>query len=260
MAKVLVKLPLMAIEGALFFGFFFLYYIGRGFRADQPGPATENAERVIDFERSLGVFWELDWHQWANSHEAVIEAANVTYGMLHLPTIYVLGAIFFLVNMRKYRVLRNAMLLSALLAIPVYHAFPLTPPRLLELNGIDMGFVDTLGSARGSKAEFLTNNYAAMPSYHFGWIMLMVVYGTWWFTRSRVLRAAAVVFAAWMWCSIIFTANHYFIDLVVGAVIVTGTFWVALRWEAFLEKRPSAARWWSARWTTPQGERFREPF
>lgn len=249
---------LFAFEMGFFAVFFYLYFLGRGFRDDTPGPATANAEKLIALERDLGIFWELRWHQWATSHDFVIDAANVTYSMLHLPLIFWMGAVFFLLHMGKYRVLRNALLLSGMLAIPIYHLYPLTPPRLLELNGIDMGFADTVGALRGSKAPELTNNYAAMPSYHFGWILL-VVYGTFWYFRSWVLRGMAVAFAAWMWCCTVFTANHYFLDMVAGAAMVTVAFVLSLWWERFLSRRPvGEERWFLVRGTPT--ERFRVPF
>jgi len=252
------RAPLLLIEVPFFFLFFGLYYLGRGFRDDQPVEATVNAERVIDFERALGFFWEPAWHHWAVEHDAILNLANFTYSRLHLPVIFGLGALFFLVDMRKYRVLRNTMLFSALIAIPVYHLFPLTPPRLLEINGIDLGFVDTVGDLRGSKADYLSNDYAAMPSYHFGWIALMGA-GIWWFFRSTIARALAVAFAAWMWCAIVFTANHYFVDMTAGAMIVALVFRLALAWERFIETRPG----WKAPWffrRTDAGSSFRVPF
>lgn len=256
--KFLHRLLLFGLELGFFAAFFWLYFLGRGFREDTPGPATANAERLISLERKLGIFWEQDWHQWAAGHNVVIEAANVTYSMLHLPLIFWMGAVFFMLHMGKYRVLRNALLLSGLIAMPFYHLFPLTPPRLLDLNGIDLGFVDTVGALRGSKSPELTNNYAAMPSYHFGWILL-VVYGSWWYFRSWWIRGLAAAFAAWMWCCTVFTANHYFLDMVAGAALVTAAFVVCLWWERFLDCRPDAERRWCfAR--TFWGERFRVPF
>ena len=48
----------------------------------------------------------------------------------------------------------------------------MTPPRLLLQAGVDYGFRDTLEGMRGSKPGAMTNWYAAVPSYHFGWILL----------------------------------------------------------------------------------------
>lgn len=227
---------LFAIELFFFFLFFALYFVGRGFQEDKRTAGTANAEYLIDLERTLGVFWEPTWHRFALDHDWLIHFSSFTYIHLHLSTVLVLGLVFYIKDRRKYRVLRNALLLSGFLAMPFYWFFPVTPPRLLELNGIDLGFVDAAADFRGSKAGILTNNYAAVPSYHFGWIFLCVL-GVWWTFKSWLPRVIMAVFLAWMtWC-IVATANHYFIDMLAGGVMVTLALALSLRWERFISGR-----------------------
>ena len=244
-------LPYLAVEAAIFFAFFAVYFVARGMAPDRPELATDNAQRIIDFQQALGIFREPAWHEFAMRREWLIEASNFTYNWLHMPVIFGMGAVFFLGNQRKYRVLRNALLLSAFLAVPIYWLFPLTPPRLLELHGLDYGFADTVGGARRS---MIANDYAAMPSFHFGWILLVVM-GVWWCYRSPLLRVGFAVFLAWMTWSIVVTSNHYFVDFAVGGTIVVVTFVLALRWERFIRRRPDVGR----RWLYRRGD-FRQPF
>ncbi len=65
-----------------------------------------------------------------------------------------------------------------------------------------------------------------MPSLHFGWNLLVgiVLFGT---TRSRVVRAFAVVMPLAMAASVVATANHWVLDVVIGAAVVLVGFLLA---------------------------------
>ena len=47
---------------------YFAYFLVRGFTEGGLVQATANAERIIDFERTLGFFWEPSW-QAANQRQ-----------------------------------------------------------------------------------------------------------------------------------------------------------------------------------------------
>lgn len=252
--NVLSELPFLALELAVFFVFFGLYFLGRGLGGDNTGLATANALRIIDVQERLGFFWEPTWHEWAMRSDRFMDAANFTYMQLHFPLICAVGIIFFFTNLRKYRVLRNTLLLSGFMAMPFYWFFPVTPPRLLELHGAHYGFIDSVGTARGEKAAILTNDYAAVPSYHFGWILLLAI-GVWWIYRSPILRAIAIAFLAWMTVTIVVTSNHFFLDAVAGGILVAIAFWLCVRWERYLAARPETER----KWFFKRGD-FRLPF
>lgn len=235
------NLGLYLLEMAVFFVFFAAYFLLRGMAGDDVASANTNALRIIDFEKSINVFHEASWQQAALPHKWLMDAANITYMHLHLNLLLVMGFFFFSTDRRKFRVLRNALLLSAFIGVPFYHFFPVTPPRLLAEHGMDYGFVDTLVEWRRPRPGPLANWYAAVPSYHFGWILLLAI-GTWWCWCSPILRGAMILFAGFMWWSIVVTGNHYFIDMVIGALIVTGTFILARRFERWTERNPGAIR------------------
>ncbi len=243
LAGVAKSLLLYLVELAVFLTLFVGYFMLRGLPPDRVALSTANAVDIIDFERRLGVFWEAAWQRAAIDHNLLMDAANFTYLNLHLPLLAVLGFGFFHNSVRKYRVLRNALLLSALIGVPFYILYPVTPPRLLLQAGVDYGFRDTLEGMRGSKPGAMTNWYAAVPSYHFGWILLATI-GVWWNWRSRLARAAAVIFLAWMWYSIVVTANHYFLDMILGGAIVTACLAIAYQWELWTERHPAGVRRW----------------
>jgi len=238
---VVKTLGLYLMEMAVFFIFFAAYFFLRGAAGDDVASANANALKIIDTEKTFGIFHEAAWQQAALPHKWLMDMANITYMHLHLNLLLVMGFFFFLTDRKKYRVLRNALLLSAFIGIPFYHFFPVTPPRLLAEHGMNFGFVDTLVDWRRPRPGSLANWYAAVPSYHFGWILLLAI-GTWWCWCSPYLRAAMIAFAAFMWFSIVVTGNHYFLDMVIGALIVSCTFIAAYTFERWTERHPGAIR------------------
>jgi len=232
---------LYGLEMLIFLGFLGLYFFLRGIAPDRVDLATNNALRIIDIERALGIYREVDWQRSVINNESAINLANFMYLYMHLPFLALIGLCFFHSDRRKHRVLRNAILLSAFLGVPFYHLIPVTPPRLMELQGVDLGFVDTLESSRRPRPGPFVNWYAAIPSYHFGWIAL-AAFGVFWVWKSAILRALGVAFAALMWWSIVVTANHYFLDMALGLVIVAGALWLAWRWEIRAERAGSFAQ------------------
>ena len=226
-----------AIDMVFVLAFFFAYFLLRGLPQDRIELSTRNAFRIIDIEQSLGIFREPGWQQAAIDHDRLRSLANFTYLDLHMPLLVVLGAFFFLADARKHRIIRNTILLSAFLAIPIYLVFPVTPPRLMSSAGYPLGIWDTIPDHVRDKPGALANWYAAVPSYHFGWIALAMA-GVWWCWKHWLLRAAAVGFAGLMWWAIVVTGNHYFLDMVAGVGMVSIAFYLALKFERWAEANP----------------------
>lgn len=225
------------VDMAVFLPLFLLYFLLRGLPNDRVELSTENAFRIIDLEQSLGIFHEAAWQEAVIENDRLIDLANFTYLNLHLPFLLGIGLAFFLADRRKYRLIRNTILLSAFMAIPIYALFPVTPPRLMSSAGYPLGIWDTIPDSVRDKPGALANWYAAVPSYHFGWIALAMC-GVWWCWRNWLLRAAAVAFAALMWWAIVVTGNHYFLDMVAGAVMVALAFYLARQFERWAEANP----------------------
>ena len=63
------------------------------------------------------------------------------------------------------------------------------------------------------------NEFAAVPSFHFGWILLvaLAVYQT---SRSTAARILCWSLPIMMLLAIVFTANHYVVDAIIGGAVV----------------------------------------
>ena len=246
-AEFVTKAAYYAMDMAVFVPLFIVYFLLRGLPPDRVGEATDNATQIIELEETLGVFHEPTWQDAILHNSRLVDIANFTYLNLHMPLLVALGFLFFLVDSRKHRVIRNTILLSAFVAVPVYIIFPVTPPRLLASAGhAHFGFVDTIPAEVRDKPGALANWYAAVPSYHFGWIALAAM-GVWWCWKSWILRAAAVAFAGFMWWAIVVTGNHYFFDMVAGAAAVGMCFVVVRAFEQWAELNPAAVRRFTVR-------------
>jgi len=202
---------------------FLLYFLVRGSVVDREAEALSHALRVIDIEQSLGFFWEPEMNAAIRDNGALVQFFNQVYFWLDFPLIVALGLwMYFFGHKHEYTVARDALLASGAIALIVYQLFPVAPPRLLPPDaGFD--FVDTLKkysslSYQADSTAPFVNPYAAMPSLHYGWSVLLggILF---WTTRNVWLRALAVLMPVGQFLSIVFTANHYTLDAMAGLVV-----------------------------------------
>jgi hypothetical protein len=196
----------------------FLYFGVRGLTEGRIDHAFDNADRLIRLERLLGVAWERGVQQLILDHHFLVTATNWVYVYGHWPVILGCGVFLYARHRPQYRLLRNAMFISGLIGFFFFVTLPVAPPRLA-----DPGVVDTVTQYshgyRALQPTALTNQYAALPSLHAGWnllvgIMLFQV------ATSAVLRAFAIAMPVAMAFAVVATANHYVLDVVLGTIIV----------------------------------------
>ena len=221
----------------------FLYFFVRGLMDGQEARAFVNADRLIEFERSLGFFWEPHFQEWALRYDWIGTLANWVYIWGHWPVI--IGTLVWLLvkHRDQYTVYRNALLISGGIGLFFFVLYPMAPPRFM----VDWGFVDTVtlhsNSYRVMQPPSLVNQYAAMPSLHAGWDLLMGIAIAAHASR-RTLRAVGYVLPVLMVLAIVLTANHYFLDAVVGSAVALVGLVAAQRLQRLRasESRPAPAR------------------
>jgi membrane-associated phospholipid phosphatase len=120
-----------------------------------------------------------------------------------------------------------------------YLIYPAAPPRLLP----EWGFTDTVTNAVGQNqantAKLLFNPYAAMPSMHVGFA-LMVAIPAFKLVSIRALRALWAVYPAFVTFVVVVTANHFWIDGFFGALVAAVSAYGAY---ALGRARPQAWAW-----------------
>lgn len=204
-----------------------VYFGVRTLTEGSPSTADGNAGRIIDLERQLGIHVESAMQEFVVERDWLSKAANWIYIWGHWPVIIAVLVWLAVRVPDRYRVYRNAMLISGLVGIVIFAAFPVSPPRLL-----DLGLVDTVTEQshayRVLQPPSLVNQYAAMPSFHAGWDLLM---GIALIREGRRLwvRVIGGLLPITMALSVVVTANHYFLDVAVGTAIVVGALALALR-------------------------------
>lgn len=195
-----------------------LAYFGvRGLTQSGVATAVKHAGDVIAAEEALGLRWEDQLQDLILGRELLVNAANWVYIYGHWPVVIGVLVWLFAKHPDAYYTLRDAMFISGAIGLVVFIAFPTAPPRLVDLGLIDT-VTDRSSSYRALQPPGLINKYAAMPSLHFGWNLLVgiMLIRT---TRRRIVWAFAIGLPAAMALAVVMTANHYVLDVFAGGVV-----------------------------------------
>jgi len=229
----------IAREGLLVALGFGLYEMGRKLAEGEVSVATLNSLRILDLERRLRLNFEPDLQQLVLRNDDAVRIITRLYSSLYLPVV-IFGLVWFLgTNRAAFRVLRNTLAISAAMGVLTFWLFPVAPPRLVP----DAGVVD-FHVVLGREHNFV-NDYAAVPSFHVGWTLLVG------FMFFRVYRHHRLRWLAWIpGCAMLFTVmvtgNHYWFDGAVGALYALIPAAVLLDW-------PRIRVWWTRWMSLPQG-------
>jgi hypothetical protein len=218
-----VRLRVAALEIAGTVAIMVVYFLLRGIRPDNVESSVARSLTLIHFEERLGIFQEVRWQAAFLDYDWAMQIANAVYAWGHYPVMFAIAIWLVLKDPIRFRFVRNVLLVSAIIGVVTYWIYPAAPPRLMESYGYDFGFIDTVHGATSNVSYFqpgpFVNDYAALPSFHFGWILLSSM-AVWANTSSRWTRALAVAMSAIMWWAVTVTGNHYFFDMIMGGVVV----------------------------------------
>ncbi|PYH94814.1 integral membrane protein [Aspergillus ellipticus CBS 707.79] len=240
--------------------------------------ARKHALQLIQIEEALGLFWEVPIQQFFLRHTKLMTWTNWLYSFIHIPgTIAFLVWLYYYTTARNrfdesqpgkprglrsgspagpllYQARRRTLAVCNLLAFVVFTLWPCMPPRLLSDEdaqgpgvalGRSYGFVDTVHGVNGAGSVWtenrFCNQYAAMPSLHFGYSLMI---GLTVMTiplpphhrrRSRLaIGSLGMQIPSWrrlvclvvgfsypftILVAIVATANHFILDAVAGATV-----------------------------------------
>ena len=203
-------------------GAYFLYMLVRRYLiADIETVAIENAMKVTSFEFAAGFLWEPSWQAWVvERSKGLAVFFNWTYILTFWPIILGTALIVYAMDRQKYFYFRNMILLSLVISLMVFMLFPLAPPRAMP----EHGFIDTIshlgpGWYGSREMSVYYNAYAAMPSLHFSWTVLLGIL----FFRMKHpwIKPLSVIYPTMTFFAIVITGNHYIVDALGGAVVTT---------------------------------------
>jgi PAP2 superfamily len=220
---------------AVFFAAYLVYDAARWIFSGDLDHARAHADWVIDLERSAHVAIEASV-QRAFDADVVSWLLSNVYLAAQLVVLPVALVWLYRRSRPIYRRLRDTVIATWLIAVPIFALFPVAPPRLAGI-----GIVDTVSRQAGvgltGRSTLFYNPFAAVPSLHVG------------FAFAIGVAAAAALHAPWakalalLWgplvtLAVLATGNHYVFDVIAG-LLVTGAGFAAGRLTTRLSSRLS---------------------
>jgi len=229
---------------ALFGGAYYLYRLVRGVVDGQTALAFDHARLLVDLEQDLGLFFEPGFQAWAEGQEWLLLAANWMYVNSHFVVTTTFLIWLYLARNYAYYFVRNMFMIAMGLALVGYVAFPTAPPRFLPEVGFTDTVADFVGQAAEDSAAALYNPYAAVPSMHVAFA-LMIAIPAFMLVRNRVLRLLWATYPSVVTFVVVVTANHFWLDAVAGGFVAALS---ALAARAALARaRPEVWAWRTAK-------------
>jgi membrane-associated phospholipid phosphatase len=213
---------------------YWAYSATRWIAAGEVPKATAHAHWIVNLEKDVHVSVE-------GSVQRALDSGLPIWVLNHLYLVaqfaVVPGALIFLYSYSPaiYRTLRNTLLATWLIAVPIYALFPVAPPRLAGIGILDTISGQSEASLNSHVATSFYNPFAAVPSLHAGFAFavgtaLAVA------LRPRWAKGLALLWGPLVSLAVVATGNHYLFDIVAGMLVTVIGFWVsntvARRWPA----------------------------
>ena len=160
---------------ALFAGAYYAYRLVRGFVDGEAGAAFENARELVHVERAMGLFFEPGLQDWARSQDWILTGANWMYVNSHFIVTTTFLIWLYLARNSAYYFVRNMFMVAMGLALVGYVAYPTAPPRFLPEWGFTDSVASFVGDSASSTANVLYNPFAAVPSMHVAFALMIAV-------------------------------------------------------------------------------------
>ena len=231
-----------ALRQVSLFGLAYLgYRLVRGVVEGNANEAFAHARDLISLERGMHLFVEPSIQTWASGSHLVMVVSSWIY--VNAQTSVTIAALLYLYlkHNKSFYFVRNMFMIAMGIALIGYVVFPTAPPRFMP----EWGFVDSVAdfthvsiNAHSSSINAITNLYAAVPSMHvafalmIGWTLARLV-------RSPLARVAWTAYPFMMAFVIIVTANHFIFDALLGALTAGASAYGASR---LARVRPSVWR------------------
>jgi hypothetical protein len=217
--SVLLEVVVVAAGVVAYFGI-------RGLTSTDVDAAVDHAHDIMALEERL----HLDQERWLQELVVPSDAMSTLFNWIyiwgHWPVIVATLLWLALRHRTAYLRLRNAMMVSGGLGLLVYTTYPVAPPRLAGLGMVDT-VTERSQAYRVLQPPAFVNQYAAMPSLHVGWDLLVgltivsVATASW-------LRMVGRLMPVLMAVATVATANHYLLDALAGVAFALAGLWVAL--------------------------------
>jgi hypothetical protein len=190
--------------------------LARWLTLDDLDAAVADAHSLLELEQALHLDWEHRAQELVEGVPWLATFASWFYFWGYLPVVATAMVALFVRLPSQYAVLRNALLAGGIVGLPVYVLYPLAPPRLTEL-----GYTDTVSASlveAAARPVGLSNEIAAMPSFHVGYLVVVSAV-VWRVSRSWWVRSWCVLHPLVMCWAVLATGNHWVLDLPAGVLL-----------------------------------------
>ena len=214
-----------------------VYFRVRGLTVGSTEDALDHAQDITAFEEHLHLDVEEPLQTPASHSETIVTIANWIYIWGHWPIIIVTMLWLLRWHSDIFRRLRDAMMLSGAAGMVIYATYPVAPPRLADLGLIDT-VTEKSRAYRVLQPPAFVNQYAAMPSLHAGWDLLVGI-SIVTVASTLTLRVIGYALPTLMAVAVVLTANHYVVDVIAGVILVLLAHVAALAMERRRHRRRS---------------------
>jgi membrane-associated phospholipid phosphatase len=122
-------------------------------------------------------------------------------------------------------------------------AYPTAPPRFLPEWGFSDSVANFVGENAEQSANVLYNPFAAVPSMHVAFALMIAVPAIF-LVKRRVAKVLWGIYPFLVTFVVMVTANHFWLDAALGALVAVLSAYAA--YAAFARARPEAWAWRTA--------------
>ena len=211
----------------------------RGFGSATLETARAHTASIVSLEQGTGVFTERAIQHTVAGLPVLPMLLGVAYMTLHFAATAGMLVWVHRAHRDAFAIVRTTLVLATGISLAVYVLYPAAPPRLAGLGFADtvtqQAHVNLSSDALGS----LYNPFAAVPSLHFGYALIVgVTIAT--LARRRWVRVVGAAYPPFMLFTIVATGNHFFFDAAAGGLVVVAS--AALSSLACRSRRASRTR------------------
>jgi PAP2 superfamily len=250
----LVKTAAVSAESATLLALFALWQFAGRLSILSPHGALARARWLWDAERAMHLPSEAAIQAVFLPHPLIVQVFNLYYAALHFMALIACLIWLFARHRPEYGRIRMTVVLFTAASLLIQF-IPVAPPRMLSGDHMVDTAVRYGQSVYASVGGFAADQLSAMPSVHIGWA-LIVALALIQVSRSR-WRWLAAGYPALTTLVVIVTANHFWLDGIVAAILVAAVLAVQHAGRAARRALRAARRpdWLRPAWHNGDGTR-----
>jgi hypothetical protein len=226
LASSLLRPHRAAVEIAILASLYGVYEAVRGAGHASLSVARDHTSDIVALERAVHVFNERAVQEWSRGVPYLPALLGLAYMSLHFGATTVAVRWVYRERREAFPLVRMTLIISTAIALAGYVLYPAAPPRLAGV-----GISDTVSKHTGLNLSSdllgsFYNPFAAVPSLHFGYALIVGV-AVAWLARRRWVRVLGAVYPAFMLFDIVATGNHFWFDATAGGAVVVAGWWIA---------------------------------